>query len=165
MSNRRLFYAFWPDESLRHEVESARAKLFPLAGRPVAVANLHVTVAFLGDVEESRIPRLSELAGPIAPVSIVFDRLQHWSRSRALAAMASQPPPRVHSIAAALWLRLDRLGYAREARPYLPHVTLVRDIRAVRSALPWAPVEWTAYRVHLLESRVISGDVLYTPLA
>ena len=164
MSPHRLFFAFWPDETLRSALETARARLFPLAGRPVDLGNLHVTVAFLGAVEPSKLARLVELAGPVAPLPIVFDRLEHWTRPHVLAAVASQPPSRLRAIVDGLWQRLDRLGFAREPRPYVPHLTLVRDVKTLRPGLAWPPLEWTAYRIQLIESVTTPAGVRYAPL-
>lgn len=164
LSQHRLFFAFWPDEALRGTLEAARARLFPLAGRPVDPGNLHVTLAFLGPVDGSKLMRLRELGGPMAPLPIVFDRLEHWTRPRVLAAVASQPPPRLRAIVDGLWQRLDRLGFAREPRPYVPHLTLVRDVKTLRAGLAWPPLEWTAYRIQLIESASTPGGVRYAPL-
>jgi 2'-5' RNA ligase len=161
----RLFFAFWPDDALRASLEAARARLFPLAGRPVDPSNLHVTAAFLGAVDAAKLDRLAELAGPVAPLPIVFDRLEHWARPRVLVAVASQPPARLRAIVDGLWQRLDRLGFAREARPWVPHLTLVRDLRSLRPGLVWPPVEWTVYRIRLVESTSTPHGVRYTPLA
>ncbi|MEO8445021.1 MAG: hypothetical protein ABI567_08470, partial [Gammaproteobacteria bacterium] len=62
-----------------------------------------------------------------------------------------------------LWRRLDRLGFSREPRPWKPHVTLVRDIRAVRPGLPWKALPWPVYRVRLVESVATPAGVRYLP--
>lgn len=165
MTKHRLFFAFCPDDVLRGTLVAPRARLFPLAGRPVDPSNLHVTAAFLGSVDAAKLERLVEIAGPVAPFPIVFDRLEHWTKPKILAAVASQPPPRLRAIVEGLWQRLDRLGFAREPRPYLAHLTLVRDLKSVRPGLPWSPLEWTVYRIQLLESVSTPEGVRYLPLA
>jgi 2'-5' RNA ligase len=165
LSQHRLFFALWPDESLRATLEASRGRLFPLAGRPVSPGNLHVTLAFLGAVDDTKLARLAELAGPVAPFPVLFDRLEHWTRPRVLAAVASDPPPRLRAIVDGLWQRLDRLGFAREARPWVPHLTLVRDLKSIRPGLAWPPVEWTVYGIRLVESASTPEGVRYTPLA
>jgi 2'-5' RNA ligase len=165
LSEHRLFFAFWPDEATRAALEAARAGLFPLSGRPVEPANLHVTVAFLGGVEASRLERLAALAGPVAPFTIAFDRLELWRKPKVLTATSSQPAPRAAAIVDGLWQRLDRLGFARDPRPFVPHVTLARDVRSVRPGLRWTTVAWTVDRVCLVESTVAEAGVRYLPLA
>lgn len=162
---RRLFFAFWPDESLRKAVESARNRLFPLSGRPVAAGGLHVTAAFLGAVNEARLPALLALAGPVAPLTITLDRLEHWPKPRVLVAATTHLQDDLRAFVDGLWQRLDRLGFAREARPFRPHVTLARDVRSVRAGLRWDPLPWPVDRLSLVESVSTPDGVVYRPVA
>ncbi len=161
---RRLFFAFWPDEHLRRSLESARNRLFPLAGRPVAIAGLHVTAAFLGTVNDTRLTALLALCGPVPPLTITLDRLEHWPRPRVLVAASTHLRDDLRLLVDGLWRRLDRLGFAREARPFRPHVTLARDVRSVRDGLPWEPLPWPVDRVDLVESVSTPEGVVYRPL-
>lgn len=165
MSEHRLFFAFWPDAATRAAIEAARAGLFPLSGRPVEPGNLHVTVAFLGNVDGARLERLRSLAGPVAAFTIAFDRLELWRKPKVLTATSGQPAPRAAAIVDALWQRLDRLGFARDPRPFVPHITLARDVRSVRPGLRWSTVAWTVDRVQLVESRRDATGVRYDPIA
>jgi 2'-5' RNA ligase len=162
---RRLFFAFWPDEPLRQALESARNRLFPLSGRPVPVAGLHVTAAFLGAVSEARLGALLALRGPVPPLTITFDRLEYWPRPRVLVAATTHLPNNLRQLVDGLWQRLDRLGLAREPRPFRPHVTLARDVRSVRDNLPWAPLAWPVDRLELVESVPTPDGVVYCPVA
>ena len=164
MNERRLFFAFWPDEATRAALERSRASLFPLSGRPVEPSNLHVTAAFLGGVAAERVPRLEALAGPVAPFTLAFDRLELWRKPKVLTATASEPGTRAGAIVDALWQRLDRQGFARDPRPFVPHVTLARDVRSVRPGLRWTTVHWTVDRVQLVESTRTATGVRYQPI-
>lgn len=161
MPTRRLFLAFWPDDATRSAVERARAALFPLSGRPVDPAALHVTAAFLGDVDASRIGELRALAGPVAPFVLRLERLEHWRRPRVLAAVATAPPETLRATIDGLWRRLDRLGFAREARPYRAHVTLVRDSTALPVRSAWSPVDWPVDSIALVASPGSGGRAGY----
>jgi 2'-5' RNA ligase len=165
MDKRRLFFAFWPDESLRGALEAARNRLFPLSGRPVGAAGLHVTAAFLGAVSDTRLGALQALCGPVPPLTITLDRLEHWPKPRVLVAATTHVPDNVRLLVDGLWQRLDRLGFAREPRPFRPHVTLARDVRSVRSGLPWTPFHWPVNRVSLVESVSTPDGVVYQPIA
>lgn len=165
---RRLFFAFWPDDETRSALEAGRARLFPLAGRPVPAAGLHVTTAFVGSVKEERVAALLALAGSVPPLTVTFDRLEHWAKPRVLVAATTYLPGDMKKVVDGLWQRLDRLGFARETRPFRPHVTLVRDIRSVRAGLPWPPFAWRIDRLALVESLSTSGESRYrlvTPAA
>lgn len=164
MTQRRLFFAFWPDERLRAALEAARSRLFPLAGRPVNLAGLHVTAAFLGPVSETRLAALLALCGPVPPLTITLDRLEYWPRPRVLVAATTHVRDDLQRLVDHLWQRLDRLGFARETRPYKPHVTLVRDVRSVRDGLPWEPLPWPVDRLNLIESVATPEGVAYRPV-
>ncbi|MBS0976282.1 2'-5' RNA ligase family protein, partial [Serratia rubidaea] len=54
-SSRRLFFALPLPDSLQQQVIRWRADAFaPQDGRPVAAANLHLTLAFLGEVSSQK---------------------------------------------------------------------------------------------------------------
>ena len=160
----RLFFAFWPDDSCRQELEAARNRLFPLSGRPVAIAGVHVIAAFLGPVSNARLADLHALARPVPTLTITFDRLEHWPRPRVLVAATTHVPDDVRCLVDGLWQRLDRLGFARETRPLKPHVTLVRDVRSVRPGLSWSPLPWSVDRLCLVESVSTPDGVIHQPL-
>lgn len=161
---RRLFFGFWPGEPVRLALSSARNRLFPLAGRPVDLAGVHVTAAFLGAVSPARVPALLALAGPVHPLTITFDRLELWPRPRVLVAATGHVRDDLRECVDGLWRRLDRLGFARETRPFRPHVTLVREVRSVREGLRWEPLAWPVDRLSLIESVPLAEGVAYRPV-
>ncbi|HYL02781.1 MAG TPA: 2'-5' RNA ligase family protein, partial [Steroidobacteraceae bacterium] len=56
---RRLFFALWPDAAQRTVLAHAvRKAVRNCGGRPVPAESLHVTLAFLGSVPESRMAEL-----------------------------------------------------------------------------------------------------------
>ena len=77
---RRLFFAFWPDVETRHELARACRKAIKVSGgRPVAVDNLHVTVAFLGFVPQERLAEVSAVGAGLrtSAFDLVFDQVGH----------------------------------------------------------------------------------------
>lgn len=62
----RLFFAIDLPAEIREQIIRWRATHFPPdAGRPVAADNLHLTLAFLGEVSAEKEKALSLLAGRI----------------------------------------------------------------------------------------------------
>jgi 2'-5' RNA ligase len=162
MQKHRLFLALWPDHTEREAMAAAARRLFPLSGRPVAAADMHVTLAFIGSVDAARVARFLELERTLPAIPILFDALEHWAKPRVLVAAASQTPAALQHAVDELWQRLDRLGIARETRPFRPHVTLARDVRQARNAA-WSPVCWQARSVRLIESRP-DAEPRYAPV-
>lgn len=60
---RRVFFSLWPEDALRGEILRGIGDFVSASGgRAVPAANLHVTLLFLGSVEESRIAELCGIA-------------------------------------------------------------------------------------------------------
>lgn len=161
----RVFLAFWPDDVTLGRLEAARHRLFPLSGRAVEAGEMHLTAAFLGSVESARLDALRGLCGPVAAGVLKLDRVEFWQKSAVVVAAASQAPPELTRCIDDLWRRLDRLGFARETRPFRPHVTLVRDVPSVRPSLKWTMVEWPLGRIGLFESLPGSNAARYRDIS
>jgi RNA 2',3'-cyclic 3'-phosphodiesterase len=127
----RLFFALWPDEALRQALAGWLKPLIPAdIGRPVPAQNLHVTLAFLGNVEPERVAVLESLAGTLEwpAVDVVFDRTAYWPKARLLCLEAATPPDALLAAVARLHESLREAGFEIERRPFRAHITLVRNL-------------------------------------
>jgi RNA 2',3'-cyclic 3'-phosphodiesterase len=113
------------------------ASLEPLRRRPLAVrwastGALHLTLKFLGDIEGGEVARIGEalrrVAGDHAPLDLDIGGIGAFPSLRRAAVLwvgvAAAPP--LLALQAAVELALSRLGYAREQRPFRPHITVAR---------------------------------------
>lgn len=126
---RRTFFALWPEVSWREQLlGAAQALIAGCGGRALASVDLHVTLCFLGTVDESHLPGLCERAALLqAPeFELEFDALEYWQRSRVLAATGSRVPEAATNLAWALRSNARLLGLHPDEQPLRPHVTLVR---------------------------------------
>lgn len=158
---RRLFYAIPIDERLGQAIAAWRRKL-PLEGaRPSPLSHLHLTLKFLGATDEARLPELLAVGARIAadPFTLKLDSVSLWRHAGVLVLEAQRIPPPLTALVHALEEELAALGYARESRPYRPHVTLARHCRSPVAAPP-ASFSVKARRFSLYESR----DGQYLPL-
>ena len=83
--SKRLFFAIELPTTIQRQIVRWRADCFPPeAGRPVAAANLHLTLAFLGDVSTEKQRALAAMAGRIAQpeFTLHLDDAGQWPRSR-----------------------------------------------------------------------------------
>ena len=111
--------------------EAVTAPLARLAGsapvgRAVEEANMHLTLAFLGEVPRAGLPRLhASLAGlRHAPFPVVFHDLTALGGKQArVLALAATGPEALHT---RLTNRLRNAGFTLPRRRYRPHVTLLR---------------------------------------
>jgi 2'-5' RNA ligase len=111
----------------------------------------HVTLKFLGDVEEERQPDLITAVTPVAASTAPFvpglesvGAFPGLHRPHVLWAGVSAGPA-LADLAARLDVALTGIGFAPESRPYRPHVTIARCRPTPEMG------EWPAPREHLFD--------------
>ena len=164
----RVFFALWPDDDVRAALANAGAHAqAECGGRATAPDKIHLTLFFVGDIERSRIAALEACASRVAaaPFGLDMSALGYWRHNRIVWAGARHCPGELGTLVHDLSLSLAGEGIRGEDRPYVPHVTLVRNARQapMRSALE-APV-WKARELVLVESVRAAGVSRYAILA
>lgn len=154
----RLFFALWPDTPTQLSWHAELAPyLAPLGGRRVPAANLHLTLAFLGEVRGDRMNELLRLGDDLATDALLlrFDHLEYWKRPGLVCLRTPDTPPALARLAGQLGTGLDMAGFAVERRQLRPHVTLARDVPVSMASLPvWPVLEWQVPAVALVRSRL-----------
>lgn len=176
----RLFFALWPDAAtvagLNRFARTWLERQGPEAAAPWRLMQpdtLHLTLAFLGQVEAARTPLLTQVLATFAapPLAFTLDRWGWWPHNRILWAGCAQPPQALLDVGNGLQAALEDVGFPREARPFLPHVTLVRGRAGAvpggaETAGPLAtPLVWTAHELVLVRSAPRAGQAHYEILA
>jgi 2'-5' RNA ligase len=156
----RLFFALWPGEAVRRALAGVAGPLAQLAsGRPVPAANLHLTLAFLGEVAADRIVDLHEAAGTVrvARFEVVLDQVGSFRAARVAWAGASRMPAALASLQSSLDAALRARGFKLEDRAFAAHVTLARKIEkpVPRAAMP--PIRWRPRDFALVHSQPGTG--------
>lgn len=164
----RLFFALWPPPEVRgalaHWVLAGRART---KGRSVRTENLHATLCFLGEVASERCGELTRLAADVVAYGFDWrlDRTCYWRRNRLLVAMSEQTPATLYPLLETLHAKLAAGGFAFDRRSFIPHVTLLRDVRRDPGALSVEPISWHVDALCLMESvRDPAGRVVYRML-
>jgi 2'-5' RNA ligase len=159
----RLFFALWPDATARvHLARWATVLQRICGGRRTRDAQLHVTLAFLGDVPLARVGELRALAASLAcpGFTLRFAAPGHWPRKRIAWAAPAPAPDGLAVVAARLGSGLDTIGLRMDDRPFFPHVTLLRDARCER--LPeFEGFAWEVQDFVLVESKLGSAGSTY----
>lgn len=172
MAEARVFFALWPD------AESARA-LHALAveaaarwgGRASRLETLHLTLAFLGQVAEEKLPALVRLGESICaqPFDLSLDKSGYWAHNRIFWLGAHQAPSPLLAMQASLSKTLKREGFwapEKAPQPFFPHVTLVRKIVSpVTYLFDIKPLFFRVNAFHLVRSRLSSTGSDYERLA
>lgn len=167
LPSRRLFFALWPDDVLRQRFwASSREAVAESRGRATSIANLHVTVLFLGEVPEDRLESV-RAAGDRSradPFDLELDSIEVWKRSGVLSLTAPDTPPALLSLVEQLRFRLLEAQFNLRPEDYRPHVTLARRVlrRNLRRAIP--AIRWHVREFALVESRPGTDGSSYTVL-
>lgn len=174
MARRRLFVAAELDEAARaacaDAAERLRAQGWP--GRWTAPANYHLTLAFIGGVDEERLPAVSAALRALAPArrgfALSLDTVGAFPsprRPRVAWAGPHAPPADFAALCGAVRAALSGLGFAFDERAD-PHVTLARaDGRTpLPQVAPPVPTVLRIERLTLFESVTAPEGARYTPL-
>ncbi len=102
------------------------------AVRWVAAGNIHLTLKFLGDSDPSDLTRLGErlqiIAAGCQPVELGIGGLGCFPNNRQprVIWVGAQIPAQISDLKRSIEEAAERFGYAREDRPFSPHLTLGR---------------------------------------
>lgn len=163
----RIFFALWPPDEVRYGLfDWARTCQAKSEGRLVALRNLHATLAFLGEVDGSRLPELAALARASVGerFELLLDRVGYWPHNRIVYAGVESMPAPLLALQAELTQRLRAAAFRTEDRPYFAHVTLLRAAHRLPAEVRVEPLHWEVDALTLVESAREEGRVVYRPL-
>jgi 2'-5' RNA ligase len=169
---RRLFLALYPQVEQRQQLARVVAEHCPVLKspgvRPVPIANLHMTLVFLGAVTADTQSCVEQVAATlVAPVfELSLDRLGYWSRKHMLWAMPDplHIPNALTALVESLNQGLTVCDVQLEQRLYRPHVTLARQLERTPRGGLIEPVDWTLDHFALMESVSTPVGVQYSVL-
>ncbi|MGQ0711198.1 MAG: 2'-5' RNA ligase family protein [Rhodoferax sp.] len=185
-STDRLFLAVYPDAATALCLAALAAgwrERLGLRGKPLQAQRLHATVAYLGDFghwPQQRIVQIEQALGaaggaiPLAPFAVAFAQVHSFAgrarnRPFVLSGGETQGLQALHQWAMAALKAGDGLGAvgdalvaAADAKPYVPHLTLLYDDAWV-APQPVEPLPWQAQGLALMHSAL--GQSRHTQLA
>ncbi len=166
MPVKRLFFALWPDDEVRAALAALWQRHTVQRGKPVRPENLHITLVFLGPVDDERRSCLESAAGELGgePFTLVLDQLSWWSRPRVMWVGPSQMAPALPSLVGDLKLACEGCGFEPERRPYRAHMTLARKVPHARVPPQIEPIAWHVGSFALVESKTLPAGAEYSVL-
>lgn len=160
MATTRLFVALTVPDSLKQQVQE-----LPRTGldspRWSHQQDLHITLRFLGDVDDDRVASIVDALSSLRIVkfSIVVKGLAVFNRKNQRILYAPVESVRtVTNLSAAITERLATIGFVFSQQPYTPHVTLARlnnngsIEHYLKKHKALVRAEWTADCFHLFRS-------------
>lgn len=135
-----------------------------LGGRPVAPANLHLTLAFLGSQPVTKLDGLRQLGSHLRTDAFMLRLDQMQTIGHGFACLIpSQVPPPLSQLVEQLHAGLSAHGFALDSRPFLPHLTLSREVQKRPNTHPPA-FKWQVEGFGLFASESTENGVHYQAL-
>ena len=151
---KRLFFALWPDDGVRARLLE-QAGLLPInTGRRAAPENFHITLVFLGNVEEQDVPVLTGAAEgiKIPGFPLQIDHCGWWKRAKVAWLAPAQTPEPLPELVRQLNHQARLAGLPVEERDYNPHLTIARKLTRPLKPCTFEPIHWDVREFCLVES-------------
>jgi RNA 2',3'-cyclic 3'-phosphodiesterase len=169
VATHRVFFALSPDPALREALAGfATALAVASRGRATAADSIHLTLAFIGDVDEARLATLQTIGEGVRcePFVMTLDRIGGFRRAGVAFVAPAQVPGELAALEHRLREALVERGFALDARAFAPHVTLARHCMNMPPAAPCEPtLPWSVDSFVLWRSTTAPGGARYTELA
>jgi 2'-5' RNA ligase len=175
----RLFVAIQLEKPVKDLILGTQQRLrqFDRVVRWVRPEQMHLTLAFLGDVDDGRVPSVCEAVEAAGKASRAFDLAVVGSgcfpprgRVRVVWVGVDEPSGALQSCQEACATGLEAVGFPRESRPFSPHLTLGRvkddntggDLRRQVERLDVARVTQSVGEIHVVQSELLRSGARYT---
>lgn len=125
--------------------------------------DLHLTLVFLGNVDDARVAEVERAAHAVAAraFSLTLDQPGYWKHNRIAWAGASLVPPELEALVADLRAALANARVAFDPKAFASHVTLLRDAGEPR-AMPALPlIDWKPDAFALVRSAALPRGSRY----
>jgi 2'-5' RNA ligase len=164
----RLFFALLPSAELRQQFEKIRLPYLENSiAKAVHFENLHITLAFLGDVSEFQRQCFENAADSLIfkPFTLSLDRVGYWRKPQILWLGTTQICEPLHYVVKSLHEKCHSCGFKPDVRPYQAHITLARQYYSRQfQSTDISPIFWSVRNIHLMESTFSAIGVHYKVL-
>ncbi|MFQ5661191.1 MAG: RNA 2',3'-cyclic phosphodiesterase [Gammaproteobacteria bacterium] len=162
----RYFFALWPDDKTRDQLAAIGERLPENIGRRVPKQKLHITLSFLGDLDDHHVAGLKTAVTGIRGLgfSLRLDRIGWWKRPKIIWLAPQHIPIAMLQLVGEVNTLVQASGIPLEERPYRPHLTLVRKASKPPRPFKMDPNYWNISDFCLVKSDTLSQGAEYTVL-
>jgi len=174
----RLFIAIELPEDIRQKVADLQRELKSVttSARWVAPDSIHLTLKFLGETSEERIPEIDEALVGLTwkPFPVTVRGIGFFPGNRSPRVFwAGMEASTMEGLAQQIDTRMERLGFEKEKRAFRPHLTLARsrdsriDNSLVAASEKYEQHEFGSFtvdRFYLIQSNLKPSGAVYHKL-
>lgn len=174
----RLFIAIDLPAEVHLELEALQRDLKPVtdSARWVAPASIHLTLKFLGETAEPKLPEIDDALVGLSwkPFPVTVRGIGFFPGNRSPRVFwAGLEASTMEGLAQQIDIRMERLGFEKEKRAFRPHLTLARARESriegslVAAAEKYEQHEFGSFmvdRFHLVQSTLMPTGAVYARL-
>jgi 2'-5' RNA ligase len=166
-TNLNLFFALWFDSPVRQALHKlAGQQQLNSGGRIMRVETIHLTLLFLGDTPDKRLPELDQAASRVhSPrFNLVLDSFGGWRHNGIGYAAPAYISDELSSLVSQLRCCVAEAGFSFDRRAFVPHVTLLRKMQKEVATRQITPLIWPVREFVLVQSVPDATGVRYEVL-
>ena len=163
----RTFFSIAPDQKTAISINKWSELCWPALGRRIPLQNYHMTVAFLGETDETALEGIAQMMEPFShrAFDVVLDEVSYWAGSDVLVIAPSKLPDELETLNKKCRKVANRIGAKGGAKNYQPHLTLARKLVSPPSAALIEPnFSFTVSSLELWSSIRRSDGAVYSTL-
>ena len=152
--SQRLFFALWPDDATRKAIAAVVKQAAQYhQGNPIRTDNIHLTLAFLGNVNKAQRDCVETVAESlsITPFSLCLEHLGVFPRAKVLWLGIKEQPDTLMQLANNLANGARDCGIKLDEKDFKPHVSLIRKANQLHE-LEVEPIYWNINQFCLVQS-------------
>jgi RNA 2',3'-cyclic 3'-phosphodiesterase len=175
----RLFIAIDLDKNIKAYLENIEIELkhYCIKGSFTNTANFHITLAFLGELEESNVSKvikaMENSASKFTPFVLTIDKLGNFNKCNSnILWIGTKCSEKLTSLHKKICFSLKNQGIAFDEKPLKPHITIGRQVILNKEIAEIANIlnldnqmEIPVNSITLIESKRINGKLIYIPLS
>ncbi|MDB5987493.1 MAG: 2-5 ligase [Nevskia sp.] len=160
----RFFFALWPGELVRTQLNAAAATIPPGSARALRVKpeRYHLTLAFLGALQPQQVEAAQKAGSAVAAAAfrLQLDTVGYFSGPRLAWIGPQAAPSELLRLKAELDRELLHLGLPVERNQFQPHVSCLRGLDDAPDA-PSVSISWPIDEFVLMRSAIKDGVTIY----
>lgn len=159
----RLFFALWPGEEVREKIDQFLKTLAANGGHFIPRHNWHMTLHFVGNTSFAERDCLHRQAQKLRSraFDLVIDQTGFFKKPKVSWLGISETPTALVDLQKNLGKEISQCEYQPEARPYSPHITVVRKVSDKPPVMSIEPIKWPVDKFVLVESVSVPQGVRY----
>jgi len=160
----RYFFALWPCKKLQKQYFTfSHQTLKSVHGKFVPKKNLHMTLAFLGELNNKQLEEIFTIGNTIIAerFELDLDRLGLWKQSQVVWLAPSYTPLPLKELVSQLQQKLKDRGFTIDQRSFKPHMTLLRKAKHKPPAVTFQPLAWQVDDFVLVKSTLCPEGAKY----